>query len=314
MHDILKKISLFGIVPVTKIDSTEDAVPLAKALCNGGLPCAEITFRTDAAEESIRRITRELPDMLVGAGTILTAEQADRAVAAGAKFIISPGLNPAVVKHCVDKGILITPGCSTPSDIERAIELDLDVVKFFPAEASGGIAAIKAMAAPYTRMKFIPTGGVSAKNLNDYLSFDKIIACGGSWMVDAKLINAGDFAAIERLTREAVQTMLGFRLEHVGINCENDKEAAAVANLFCKAFGFEYRDIGGAVFCGTDIEVMKKPYLGDKGHIAIGTNYLHRGKAYLESLGFTFNLDTYNNKVVYLNEQLGGFAVHLFQR
>jgi 2-dehydro-3-deoxyphosphogluconate aldolase/(4S)-4-hydroxy-2-oxoglutarate aldolase len=314
MQEILKKLGRLGIVPVIKIDNVSDAVPLATALCDGGLPCAEITFRTDAAEESIRRITQALPDMLVGAGTVLTTDQVDRAVDAGAKFIISPGLNPTIVKYCTDKGILITPGCATPSDIERAIELGLSVVKFFPAEANGGINAIKAMSAPYTQMKFMPTGGVNAKNLNDYLSYSKIIACGGSWMVDAKLINAGDFAAIERLTREAIQTMLGFSIMHVGINCENDKEAEAVAKLFCRAFGFEFKARNSAFFCGKDIEVMKRQDPGDKGHIAIGTNSLDRGRAYLESIGFTFDMDTYNNRTVYMNEQFGGFAVHLIQK
>jgi len=314
MQDILKKLGQLGIVPVIKIDDVENAVPLAKALCDGGLPCAEITFRTDAAEESIRRITKELPHMLVGAGTVLTTEQADRALAAGAKFMVSPGLNPKVVQHCVDKGVLITPGCATPSDIERAIELGLGVVKFFPAGTYGGINAIKALSAPYPALKFIPTGGVNAKNLNDYLSFSKIVACGGSWMVDAALINAGDFAAIEKLTREAVQAMLGFSIMHVGVNCADDKEADAVAKLFCSAFGFEYKMGNSSIFCGTSVEVMKTQYLGEKGHIAIGTNYLDRGQAYLEGLGFTFNMDTKNAKAIYLNEQFGGFAVHLLQR
>jgi 2-dehydro-3-deoxyphosphogluconate aldolase/(4S)-4-hydroxy-2-oxoglutarate aldolase len=238
----------------------------------------------------------------------------DRAVDAGAKFIISPGLNPAIVKYCMDRDILITPGCVTPSEIEWAIELGLNVVKFFPAEASGGINAIKAMAAPYTQMRFMPTGGINAKNLNDYLSFNKIVACGGSWMVDAKLISAGDFAAIEKLTREAIQIMLGFSIMHVGINCQNDKEAEAVAKLFCKAFGFELKPGNSAFFCGTDIEVMKRQDPGEKGHIAIGTNSLDRGRAYLEGLGFTFDMDTYNNRTVYMNEQFGGFAVHLMQK
>ena len=175
MHEILEKISAIGIVPVIKIDDPETAVPLAKALCEGGLPCAEITFRTAQAEESIRRIAQAVPDMLVGAGTVLTTDQVDRAVSAGAKFIVSPGLNPRIVQYCLDKNVPITPGTATPSDIERALELGLDVVKFFPAEVNGGIKAIKAMAALYTQVKFMPTGGVNAKNLNDYLSFDKII-------------------------------------------------------------------------------------------------------------------------------------------
>ena len=180
MNKVLEEISKIGIVPVIALDRAEDAEPLAKALCDGGLPCAEVTFRTAAAEESIRIMSDRFPDMLVGAGTVLTTEQVDRAVNAGAKFIVSPGLNPKVVKYCVDKNIPITPGTSNPSDVEAAIELGLDVVKFFPAEAAGGLNMIKSMAAPYTNMKFMPTGGINAKNLTSYLDFNRIIACGGS--------------------------------------------------------------------------------------------------------------------------------------
>ena len=203
MNKVLEDISKIGIVPVIALDHVEDAAPLAKALCDGGLPCAEVTFRTAAAEESIRIMAEQFPEMLVGAGTVLTTEQVDRAVNAGAKFIVSPGLNPKVVKYCVEKGIPVTPGCSNPSDVEVAIELGLDVVKFFPAEQAGGVAMIKAMAAPYTGIKFMPTGGINAKNLEDYLSFDKIICCGGSWMVKGDLVKAGAFDKIKELTAEA---------------------------------------------------------------------------------------------------------------
>ena len=172
MNRILEKIQKIGIVPVVVLDDPKDAAPLAEALCKGGLPCAEITFRTAAAEESIRIMTERFPDMLVGAGTVLTIEQADRARAAGARFIVSPGLNPAVVRHCMEIGIPVIPGTATPSDVEAAMGLGLDVVKFFPAEQAGGIAMIKAMSAPYTQMKFMPTGGVNAQNLNTYLAFD----------------------------------------------------------------------------------------------------------------------------------------------
>ena len=166
MNKVLEEISKIGIVPVIALDRVEDAAPLAKALCDGGLPCAEVTFRTDAAEESIRIMATEFPEMLVGAGTVLTTEQVDRAVNAGAKFIVSPGLNPKIVKYCVEKGILITPGCANPSDVEQALEHGLEVVKFFPAEQAGGLNYIKAIAAPYVGLKFMPTGGINAKNLS----------------------------------------------------------------------------------------------------------------------------------------------------
>lgn len=205
MHEMLEKIQKTGIVPVVVLEDAKDAVPLAKALCDGGLPCAEVTFRTAAAEEAIRIMVKEFPQMLVGAGTVLTTEQVDRAVAAGAKFIVSPGLNPRIVKYCVEKGILIVPGCSNPSDVEQALENGLDVVKFFPAEQAGGLAMIKAMAAPYVGVKFMPTGGINAKNVKEYLAYDRILACGGSWMVKGDLVKAGDFAKITELTKEAVE-------------------------------------------------------------------------------------------------------------
>lgn len=205
MHEVLGKIQELGIVPVVVLDDAKDAVPLAKALCDGGLPCAEVTFRTDAAEESIRIMSEQFPEMLIGAGTVLTTDQVDRAVAAGAKFIVSPGLNPRIVKYCVDKGILITPGCTNPSDIEQALENGLEVVKFFPAEPAGGLKMIKAMAAPYVNMKFMPTGGINASNVREYLAYDRIVACGGSWMVSGKLVKAGEFDKITELVKEAVQ-------------------------------------------------------------------------------------------------------------
>lgn len=205
MNEVLLKLHECGIVPVVTIDDAKAAIPLAKALIDGGLPCAEITFRTAAARESIRLMAEAFPDMLVGAGTVLTPEQADWAVAAGAKFIVSPGINPRVVKHCVDKGYAITPGTCTPSDVEQALEFGLEVVKFFPSEPAGGLEMIKAIAAPYVGVKFVPTGGLNATNVRDYLAYDRIWACGGSWMVKGDLIRAGEFDKIRELAAEAVQ-------------------------------------------------------------------------------------------------------------
>lgn len=207
MHEVLERIKEMGIVPVVVIDDVKNAIPLAKALCEGGLPCAEVTFRTDAAEEAIRIMAEQFPDMLIGAGTVLTIDQVDRAVAAGAKFIVSPGLNPNIVKYCVDKGILITPGCMSPSDIEIALENGLEVVKFFPAEPAGGLKMIKAIAAPYVNMKFMPTGGINIKNVKEYLLYDRIVACGGSWMVKDSLMKSGEFDKIAELVKEAVQVV-----------------------------------------------------------------------------------------------------------
>lgn len=320
MNDVLKKIQAIGIVPVVAIDDEKDAVPLAKALCEGGLPCAEVTFRTAAAEGAIKAMSEAYPDMLIGAGTVLTTDQVDRAVAAGATFIVSPGLNPKVVEYCVSKNIPITPGCSNPSDVEQAIELGLEVVKFFPAEAAGGIDMIKAMSAPYGNIKFMPTGGISAKNLRDYLDFPKIIACGGSWMVKKDLINSGNFDTIREMTKEAVETMLGFELAHIGINAENEQEAVNTAKLFESIFGFKNKVGNSSVFADKYIEVMKTPYLGKNGHIAIGTNYIERAVAYLESKGIEFDYDTVKTNAkgemtaVYFKGEFGGFAMHLVQK
>jgi Entner-Doudoroff aldolase len=319
MNEVLTKIQNIGIVPVVVLNDARDAAPLAKALCDGGLPCAEVTFRTAAAAESIKIMTEEYPEMLVGAGTVLTTEQVDRAIEAGAKFIVSPGLNPKVVKYCLDKQIPITPGVITPGEVEKALELGLEVVKFFPAEAAGGLNMIKSMAAPYTNIRFMPTGGISAQNINEYLAFDKIIACGGSWMVNTTLIKAGKFDEITALTKAAVMTMLGFELRHIGVNCENESEADKTATFFDDIFGFTKQAGSSSVFAGTVLEAMKQPYLGANGHIAIGTNNVERAKHYLESQGVEFNDKTakYNGDkliAVYLQAEVNGFAIHLVQK
>ena len=211
MSTVAEKIAELGVVPVVVLEDAKDAAPLAKALVEGGLPCAEVTFRTAAAEESIKVMTTEYPDMFVGAGTVLTIDQVDRAVTAGAKFIVSPGFDPEIVDYCLEKEIPVFPGCITPSEVAQAVKRGLKVVKFFPAEQFGGVATIKAMAAPYVGLKFMPTGGVSAKNLESYLSCDKIIACGGSWMVKGDLVKAGKFDEIKDLTAEAVNLVAEIR-------------------------------------------------------------------------------------------------------
>lgn len=320
MNEILQKIQKIGIVPVVKLDDAKDAKPLAKALCDGGLPCAEVTFRTACAAEAIKIMTDEFPEMLVGAGTVLTTEQVDAAVSAGAKFIVSPGLNPKIVKYCVDKGIPVTPGTTNPSDIEQAIELGLEVVKFFPAEAAGGLKMIKAMAAPYVNMKFMPTGGINAANLCEYLDFPKIIACGGSWMVSDALVKAGRFDEITALTKEAITNMLGFEVKHVGINAANEQEADNTASAFEKMFGFEKKVGNSSIFAGTGVEVMKTPYLGANGHIAVQTNYIERAKFHMEMQGLEFDDSTakYDAKgnlaAIYFKGEYSGFAVHLVQK
>ena len=320
MVTVLKELGEIGIVPVIKIDDPEKAVPLARALIAGGIPCAEITFRTSQGEAALSRISREVPEILTGAGTVLTVEQVDKAIGAGAKFIVSPGFNPRVVQYCIKKGIPITPGCSNPSDMEAALEAGLEVVKFFPAEQAGGLEYIKAVAAPYPTLKFIPTGGINAGNIASYIANEKILACGGSWMVSADRINAGDFETITALCKEAVAKVLGFSMVHVGINTANENEALQAARLFETLFGFTPKAGTSSIFSGEGIEIMNSPYLGKNGHIAIGTNSLRRAIPYLERKGFTFNRDSAKNDAkgnmvaLYLSDEVAGFAVHLVQK
>jgi 2-dehydro-3-deoxyphosphogluconate aldolase/(4S)-4-hydroxy-2-oxoglutarate aldolase len=321
MHKILEDLGKIGIIPVIKIDDPEKAVPLAKALIAGGIPCAEVTFRTAQGEEAIRRIAVEVPGILVGAGTVLSTDQVDRAIKAGAKFIVSPGFNPKVVAYCIEKGIPVTPGCSNPSDIELALETGLEVVKFFPAEQAGGLDYIKAVAAPYPGLKFIPTGGINAANIGKYIAYNKILACGGSWMVGADLINAGEFGKITALAREAVFSIFGFSVVHFGVNAKSAEAAQKAAALFNTLFGFPAKDGNTSIFAGDYIEIMKLPTAsGANGHIGIGTNSIIRAQAYLEGLGITFDPSSIKTSpdgqkmVIFAREEILGFSWHLIQK
>ncbi|MCM1544460.1 MAG: bifunctional 4-hydroxy-2-oxoglutarate aldolase/2-dehydro-3-deoxy-phosphogluconate aldolase [Ruminococcus sp.] len=204
MNNLSEKIAAMHVVPVVVLNNAKDAAPLAKALIDGGLPCAEVTFRTEAAEESIKIITEKYPDMLVGAGTVLTIDQVDRAVNAGAKFIVSPGFDAEIVDYCISKKIPVFPGCVTASEVAQAVKRGLTTLKFFPAEQCGGLATIKALTSAYTMIKIMPTGGIGPKNIKEYLSCDKIACCGGSWMVKGSMIDNGEFDKITELTKEAV--------------------------------------------------------------------------------------------------------------
>ena len=317
IDQLVNELTNIGIVPVIKLDKVENAEKLAKALRDGGINCAEVTFRAKGADEVIHRMVKAYPDMLVGAGTVLTCEQADAAYKAGAKFCVAPGLNPKVVKHCLDKGEAFAPGVSSASEIEQALELGLDFVKFFPAEQAGGLGYIKAISAPYSTMRFMPTGGVTEDNLNTYLAYNKIVCCGGSWIVPAKLLEAEDWAGITKLCRTAVDKMLGFTMVHVGLNCANPEEAEAVADEFDAAFGFEKKVGNSSVFASTYMEMMKKPFHGTHGHIAVATNSVTRALYHLEKRGYKvmegsqkYNAEGVMN-VAYLDHEFGGFAVHL---
>jgi len=319
MNKVLEKIGELGIVTVVKIEKAEDALPLGRALIDGGLPIAEITFRTSAAEDSIKTLTKELPNLLVGAGTVLTVEQAKKAVSAGAQFIVSPGFNPKVVDYCIENDIPVTPGINNPTQIEMALERGIEVVKFFPAEASGGLPLLESMSAPYSGIKFIPTGGISLNNLTSYLSNKKVHACGGSWMVKPELISSGNFSEITRLTKEAISTMLGFEFAHLGINEEDEAKALHAANLLSHLFYLPLKEGASSLFAGPAFEVIKKRYLGKHGHIAIATNDINRAITYLKMKGISILLETAKEKegklkVVYLDQEVSGFAIHLLQK
>lgn len=321
--EVLNKISQIGIIPVIAIDDAAKAVPLAKALVAGGLPAAEVTFRTAAAEDAIRAIAKEVPDMLLGAGTVLTKDQVDRALDAGCTFLVSPGFNPNITAYALEKGALMIPGTKTPGEMEQAMEMGLEVVKFFPAEANGGVSFLKNVAGPYKTIKWMCTGGINAKNVNDYLAFNQITACGGTWMFkkgSEDLIKTENWEEVTRLCKEAVNTMLGFEVRHVGLNCANREEAAEIAQAFSNLFGFPYKPGNSSDFSGIGVECNHYPKLGKLGHIAIGTNSVERAMFQLERKGVKFNHEEYksvkNGKVVaiYLEQEFGGFAVHLVQK
>lgn len=317
MHEILKTIAGIGLVPVIKIDDAANAVPLGKALLAGGIPVAEVTFRTAAAEDAIRAMAAECPGLLVGAGTVINPELAKKAIAAGAKFIVSPGFNPATVEYCQEKGVPILPGANNPSLIEQGLAMGLDVFKFFPAEASGGVAMIDALAAPFGAIQFVPTGGIDASNVGDYAKRDAVLAIGGSWMVKADLVAAGKWDEVTALCAAAVTAVHGFSFAHLGVN--SDTEAAARETVAALGLlGFAAKEGGKSIFAGTEFEIMKLPFRGTHGHIGIKTHNVERALAYLGRFGYngveeTAARDKGKLKIIYLDKEMGGFAVHLIK-
>lgn len=315
----LEQLECTGVVPVIKLDNTDDAVNLAKALYEGGIRCAEVTFRAAGADKVIGDMVKAYPDMLVGAGTVLTIEQCDAAIDAGAKFCVAPGLNPKVVKHCLDRGVPFAPGVANGSQVEQALELGLNFVKFFPAEQAGGLAYIKSIAAPYSMMKFMPTGGVNENNLNNYLAFNKIVCCGGSWIVPDKLVKAQKWDEITALCKAAVNKMLDFQLVHVGINAKDESEASSITGAFSKLFGWEQKVGNSAIFSGSYVECKKAEQIGTHGHIAVSTPNVRRAVFQLESQGVKFDKSTFVEKdgritLAYLADEIGGFKVHLVEK
>ena len=315
----LERLYNAAVVPVVVLDDAADAVPTAKALLAGGVDVMEITFRTAAAADSIEAVAKECPDMLVGAGTVITLEQCKNAVARGAKFIVSPGFNEEIVVWCIEHGVGVTPGCVTPTEIMQAMACGLKVVKFFPANVYGGLTAMKALSGPFGSIKFIPTGGVNEKNLAEYITAPFIHAVGGSWVCPKADIAAGNFDKITELSRQARNAALGFELAHIGINCEDASVAADVCGKLNEAFDLPVKNGNSSMFASNGIEVMKSVYLGEKGHIAIRTNTISLAIAALEEKGFVCDMTTAKYKgdrmvAVYLQQEIGGFAIHLLQK
>ena len=315
----LERLYNAAVVPVVVLDDAADAVPTAKALLAGGVDVMEITFRTAAAADAIEAVAKECPRMLVGAGTVVTLEQCQNAVARGAKFIVSPGFSEEIVVWCLEHGIGVTPGCVTPSEIMQAMACGLKVVKFFPANVYGGLNAMKALAGPFGGIRFIPTGGVNDKNLAEYISAPFIHAVGGSWLCAKADIAAHNFAKITALCKDARRIALGFEIAHVGVNAASADESLAVCQTLDAAFGFGVKEGSSSNFAGSGVEVMKAPYLGKNGHIAVKTNSIPRAAAELQKNGFTLDESTARYKgekmiAVYLKQEFGGFAVHLLQK
>lgn len=320
MLDIFKKIETLGVMPELTIKDAIDAIPVGQAISDGGISMVEVTFRTEAAEDSIRLMSKALPDLLIGAGTVLSVNQVDQAMEAGAKFIVTPGISREVVEYCLENEIPIIPGIATPTDIEKAIRYGIKLVKFFPAEANGGIEALKAMSAPYPNIKFMPTGGINEQNLDDYLHFDKVLAVSGNWMSTPEMIENNDLELIQETSKKSVFSMLGFKLDYIGLNFNKDEEALTAAEDWTKYFDVSITDAPDGFFAGKRFEAVKPGGYGLHGHIAISTYHIGRAIAYLEKRGANFDkdraqYDTNGNMTqIYMEQQIGGMAIKLTQR
>lgn len=309
-----------GILPVINIPSVSVAADVAKALRNGGLNSIEVTLRSEDSLDSIKAIKKEFPDMTVGAGTVLSPETVDAAIFSGADFIVSPGYDEEVVDYCISRNVLIVPGCKSPSEIQGAVKKGLKILKFFPAELSGGIEAIKLLSGPFPKVKFIPTGGINYKNLGTYLECDKILACGGSYMASADQIKKGDYEGITASCKKALDISLGFELAHVGVNNENGEQAEIGAGSIGDIFRLPVKVGNSSVFAGTAVEFMKTMYYGTKGHIGFKTNSMERALAYLKNSGVEIIEESIRTddkcKLVsaYLKDEIGGFALHIVRK
>ncbi len=317
--DLSERLGNIGLIPVVVFEKLEYALPTAKAMIEGGLPVMEVTLRTEAGIGSMKAIKQAYPEIVLGAGTVLSVEQAKAAADAGCEFIVSPGFNDDVVKFCLDNGILTTPGCVTPTEIDHALSFGINILKFFPANIYGGAEGCKALHGPYRMVKFIPTGGVALNSLAEYADKDYIHAIGGGWLCSPKDMADGNFKNITDTVRKSIDALLGFELAHIGINSESKDVSLALANDIANVFSLNVKEGNSSNFAGASIEVMNKRFRGANGHIAIRTNSIDRAVYYLGRRGYKADMSSLVEKngkkaAVYLENEFGGFAVHLLQK
>ena len=314
-ENAIELIEKIGLLPLVNTNDPGKAVPIAKALDKGGVPVVEVTLRDKTALESLENIRKELPDLLVGAGTVKNPEQAGAAIDRGADFIVSPGLNRETVEFCQKKNVPIIPGATTASELELGESLGLNVFKFFPADVAGGLPAIKALLGPFSSVRFVPTGGISFDNMKPYAETPAVLAVGGSFLTPKSAVESNDWDAITKSAARAVEISVGFAQGHVGINCESVDEAKATALWFDERFGLKPREIDISFFAGSAVEAMKKPSFGERGHIGIACNSIARAMFQLERRGYKFRFFKKNpeGKIIaaYLEDEVAGFAVHL---
>jgi 2-dehydro-3-deoxyphosphogluconate aldolase/(4S)-4-hydroxy-2-oxoglutarate aldolase len=311
MNNILNKLRLYGIIPIITINDPGVVRPLAEALLKARLPVLEITFRTDAAAEAIRIAAKEFPEMLIGAGTVLTIENAKEAVSAGAKFILSPGFNPGVVDYCLENEITMLPGINSPTQIELALEKGLDVLKFFPSEASGGIKLIKAMAAPFPGVRFVPTGGINNSNLVSYMSCPCVLACGGSWVAKSSDIAAGRFDQVTRNAVETIRTMLGFRIKSIDIPGIRKEDITAVDQLFSGVFHLQPEKTEGGIRVAEVLGFLENKDL--PGTICLETIDLERAEFYIRDRGYRVEKGDGNAGTgeLFLSQRIGNYRLKI---
>jgi len=319
MNKILNNLGCEGLMPIAVIDDAELAVPTACAIMSGGLNVMEIVIRTEQGLAAIKKVSDSCKDMLLGAGTVLSADKAKEAVDAGAKFIVSPGFNSDVVEWCLSNNVTVVPGSVSPTEIERALSYGVNILKFYPAEVYGGVDGCKALCRPFNTLKFIPTSGVNNDNLTDYADKPFIHAVGGEWLCKPEDIKAKNFDSITKNIKTAIEILIGFHLAHIGINANDDNESMGIAKRFSDIFGFILKEGTSSNFAGDGIEVTNKMGLGSMGHIAIKTNSIKRAAYHLEKRGVCVDWATRKGTedspiAVYLKDDIGGFAVHLLQK